>query len=285
MIRSTLRVLASAAESVLTTGLSMPAFAARELPRPRRQDTRRSATTGTPLRPEAAPDPRRGPCAAGSSVPSYIEDTYAWAYLSRHGLALLDHRLIVSLILWGNHHRLTRAVLDELRPGQQVLQPACVYGDFSLRLAAHIGPHGRLDVADAAPLQVENCRAKLAAFPHAAVCLRDASEPSARAYDAVCCYFLLHEMPEDYKRRVVDALLGAVRPGGKAVFVDFHRPHRAHPLKPVTSLIFDALEPFAKGLWGREIADYAHEPARYSWSKRTYFGALYQKVVAHRTAG
>jgi hypothetical protein len=52
-------------------------------------------------------------------------------------------------------------------------------------------------------------------------------------------------LPYSYKRWVIDALLKAVRPGGKVVFVDYHKPHRAHPLKGLTSLIFDLLEPFA----------------------------------------
>ena len=64
---------------------------------------------------------------------------------------------------------------------------------------------------------------------------------------------LLHEMPDFYKRRGVDALLKAVRTGGKVVFVDYHKPHRAHPLKGLMSLIFNLLEPFAKSLWENDI--------------------------------
>jgi hypothetical protein len=50
-----------------------------------------------------------------------------------------------------------------------VLQPACVYGDLSPDIAAYLGPQGRLDVSDVSPLQVENCRRKLRAFPNATV--------------------------------------------------------------------------------------------------------------------
>lgn len=220
--------------------------------------------------------------AAEPAVPDYLKQTYTWAYLHPSALLAFDRPLVVSAILWGNYGRLLRATLEELRPGQSVLQPACVYGDFSQRVAAFLGHEGRLDVTDAAPIQVENCREKLAAFPHATARLRDATEPCPDVYDAVCCFFLLHELPEDYKQRVVEALLGAVRPGGKAVFVDYHKPHPLHPLKAVMSVVFDTLEPFAKGLWQREIADYADDSAQFSWSKQTFFGGLYQKVVARR---
>ena len=99
---------------------------------------------------------------------------------------------------------------------------------------------------------------------------------------SVCCYFLMHELPDDYKRGVTAVLLNSVRPGGKVVFVDYHKPHWAHPLKIVTSLIFDTLEPYAKGLWREEIAAFAGNDARFAWQKETYFGGLYQKVVATR---
>ena len=220
--------------------------------------------------------------AVPAHVPGYLQETYGWAYLNPRNLKLLDRPLIVSAILWGNYRRLLRKALAELRPGQRVLQPACVYGDFSPVVAEFLGPQGRLDVTDVAPLQVENCRRKLGAFPQATARVRDAADLGGGSYDAVCCFFLLHELPESYKRKVVDALLDSVRPGGKVIFVDYHRPHWAHPLKPVMSLVFDLLEPFAKGLWAFEIPSYAAHPARFDWSKRTCAGGLYQVSVARR---
>jgi SAM-dependent methyltransferase len=178
-----------------------------------------------------------------------------------------------------------------------VLQPACVYGDLSPRIAAFLGPRGRLDVSDVVPIQIETCRRKLEAFPSATVTVRSAVDRVGAQYDAVCCFFLLHEVPDHYKRRVVDAMLGAVRPGGKAVFVDYHRPHWAHPLKGITSLVFDLLEPFAKGLWAKEIRDFssggasggasdgASDGTEFTWRQQSYFGGLFQKVVAERRAG
>lgn len=216
------------------------------------------------------------------AVPDYLQDTYSWAYLNPSALGLLDRPLVVSTILWGNYRRLQRVTFEELRPGQRVLQPACVYGDFSPNLAAFLGPRGRLDVTDVAPLQIENCRRKLSAFVNATASVRDAADHGGIEYDAVCCFFLLHEMPDHYKRRVVDALLRAVRPGGKVVFVDYNRPHWAHPLKAVMSLVFNRLEPFAKELWDKKISDYASTHEQFSWSVQTYFGGLYQKTVARR---
>jgi hypothetical protein len=75
-----------------------------------------------------------------------------------------------------------------------------------------------------------------------------------------------------------------VKPGGRVVFIDYHMPHPWHPLKWLLSFVLDTLEPFAKALWNHEIAEFASGSEGYSWRKKTYFGGLYQKVVAQRQA-
>lgn len=225
-----------------------------------------------------------GEASRASAIPDYLKRTYAWAYLWPRSIRLLDRGPVVSAILWGNYRRLVDLTLAEFRPGQRVLQPACVYGDLSPRLAGHLGQDGRLNVADIAPQQVANCRGKMAGFANASVTCRDAGAHAGDGYDAVCCFFLLHELPDDHKRRVAAALLDAVRPGGHVVFVDYHRPHAVHPLRPVMGLVFDLLEPYARALWSNPIRAYAPDDARFAWSTETYFGGLYQKTVARRSA-
>lgn len=96
-------------------------------------------------------------------------------------------------------------------------------------------------------------------------------------------FFLLHEVPDEMKLRVVNAMLGLVRQGGKAIFVDYHRPFRWHPLKPVMKLVFNRLEPFALAMWSREIEHMAGPAAAaFRWRKRTRFSGLYQTVIAER---
>jgi SAM-dependent methyltransferase len=135
------------------------------------------------------------------------------------------------------------------------LQSACVYGNFSAQLAQRVGPEGSLDVVDIVPIQVRNCRRKLTGHPHGRVRLADAADPGGGPYDAVCCFFLLHELPDYHKQVVIDALLDSVVPGGKVVFVDYHRPNLGHPLKGIMNFVFRTLEPYAPGLLEHEIAD------------------------------
>ncbi|KJS40230.1 MAG: methyltransferase [Rhodospirillaceae bacterium BRH_c57] len=232
---------------------------------------RDSALLAEPPRPAQTP-----------TIPAYLSETYTWAYLSKLGCAVFDRQPVVTAILWGNARRLIRSVTAELRPGWRVLQPACVYGTFSADVAATLGAAGHLDVSDIAPIQVSLTRRKLSDVPQASVELWDAAESGRGPYDAVTCFFLLHEVPEDYKGRIVDALLGSVRRGGKVVFVDYHRPSALHPLRPVMAGVFAALEPFATTLWAHEIRSYASESEGFAWRKETFFGGMYQKVVAER---
>ncbi len=215
-------------------------------------------------------------------IPDYLKDIYTWAYLTPTSISIFDRHWIVSLILLGNYVKLERAMLEELRPGAQVLQAACVYGRYSRVLADYLGQHGHLDVIDIAPIQAENCELKLLNYHNTSVRVADAALPDNEKYDAVSCFFLLHEVPDNKKIEITDNLLNKLGPGGKLVFVDYHRPHWLHPFKALISFVFTTLEPFARSLWEKEISDYATRAHEFSWEKKTYFGGMYQKVVVTR---
>ena len=212
-----------------------------------------------------------------SLIPDYLRDVYTWAYLTPLATKIFDRQLAVQTILWGNAQRLIDDLLAEVTPGDRVFQPAAVYGSLSQQVAERVGAFGELDVCDIAPIQVALTKRKLSAYPQARVSWGDAALP------VVNCFFLLHEVPDEVKAQVVPAMLRLARPGGRIVFVDYHRPAAWHPLKPLMTKIFDWLEPFAHTMWRREIADFAG-PLRgdYTWRKSTRFGGLYQTVVVEQ---
>jgi SAM-dependent methyltransferase len=216
------------------------------------------------------------------AIPDYLAQTYTWAYLHPRSLHLLDRELVVNAILWGNYARLVRAACAQFRPGEHVLQAASVYGSQPLRLADHLGPAGQLTVIDVSRLQVEHLRAKLATRANARVRLADATTPGDESYDGVCCFFLLHEMPDGYKRRAVNALLAQLKPGGRAVFVDYAAPSWFHPLRGLMWLVNRWLEPYAASLWRNPIASFADRAELFDWTERRLFLGLYQVVVARR---
>jgi SAM-dependent methyltransferase len=219
-----------------------------------------------------------------AEIPEYLQKYYWWAYLHPVALSVFDWYPVVSAILWGNYRRLMAAVLDEVKPGQRVMQLAAVYGPFSRHLVAALGETGTLDLLEVAPIQVERARLKLAGYPNVQVIRADAATvPTESDYDRVISFFLLHEVPEDCKARIVEGALARVKPGGRVIFIDYHEPARWHPLRPLMAIVFKFLEPFARVMWDREIVSYASEsPVKATWSKTTFFGGLYQKVVAER---
>jgi ubiquinone/menaquinone biosynthesis C-methylase UbiE len=219
---------------------------------------------------------------ANPTIPAYLREVYYWAYLNSTNARLLDHDAIVSLILLGNNARLRRSLISEIMTGQRVLQVAHVYGRLIPEIARQIGPAGHLEVIDLVPLQAALCRQKLRAFPQAQVRIANAANPGEGMYDVVSCFFLLHEIPDDLKRSVVDALLQRINRGGKVVFVDYHQPAKWHPLRGPMQLLFKRLEPFAESLWRHQVTDFATAPENYRWQKQTFFGGLYQKTIAHR---
>lgn len=218
-----------------------------------------------------------------AAIPSYLEETYWWAYVHPNAVRLFERQWLVNLILWGNFARLRDAALEALGTefAGRTLQVACVYGDFTTRLASRIEcGGGELDVVDVLPVQLENLRRKLS--PAAAVRLlhRDAAHLGLAdgTYDRVVLFFLLHEMPADVRRRTLSEALRVVRPGGRVVIVDYHRPASRHPLRGVMRWILRRFEPFALDLWAREISHWLPAGARVV-AKDTFFGGLYQRLV------
>jgi ubiquinone/menaquinone biosynthesis C-methylase UbiE len=219
------------------------------------------------------------------SIPDYLQDTYWWAYLHPKSFWFFEREWVVNLILWGNMKRLTRAVLDELnpRPHSSVLQVACVYGDFSNRLAAHLGrSESRLSVVDVAPIQISNIEKKLAAHENVSVHHQDSTCMSFPddSFDETVVFFLLHEQPAEARRKTIAEAVRVTRPGGRVIFVDYHGPKRSNPMRYVMKPILSLLEPFAMDLWREELPAFMPagiEPDQLDSS--FYFGGLYQKVV------
>jgi ubiquinone/menaquinone biosynthesis C-methylase UbiE len=217
-------------------------------------------------------------------LPAYLEETYWWAYLHPRAVQVFERQWLVNLILWGNYARLRDAALGELSAPAtgKVLQIACVYGDFTQRLAQRLGPEARLDVVDVAPVQLQNLRKKLQNTPQ--VCLHQQDSASLQfadaSYDRVVLFFLLHEQPESARRQTVREAMRVLKPGGKIVFVDYHRPSRLNPFRYIMIPVLKCLEPFAMGMWESDIADALPDTGRSRViAKRTYFGGLYQKVT------
>ena len=220
-------------------------------------------------------------------IPEYLQKTYWWAYLHPNAVRIFERQWLVNLILWGNFARLRDAALQEMGSviHGKVLQVACVYGDFTEHLLRRLAPEGQLDVVDVAPIQIKNLQTKLSRPSQVRMLLQDSTELHFEdaSHDAVVVFFLLHEQPAQARRKTIAEALRVTKPGGKLIFVDYHKPVASSPWRYLMVPILSTLEPFAMDMWRGEIADWL--PAGVPFTKvekQTYFGGLYQKVVITR---
>ncbi len=259
------------------------------LPQPRSLDNGAGLEPATASAADAAriDAGREDEVAASVPLPAYLQQTYWWAYLHPAAVRFFERQWLVNLILWGNFARLRDLALDEIGHSisGSVLQVACVYGNFTERLIQRLRPTGRLDVVDVAQVQLENLKAKLKNASRIGLYHQDSTDLRFvdASYDYVILFFLLHEQPEGVRAQTVAQALRVVKPGGKVVFVDYHRPGRLNPFRYVMTAILKTLEPFAMDLWRQEITEWLPDRGRaLNVEKETFFGGLYQKVVVTR---
>jgi ubiquinone/menaquinone biosynthesis C-methylase UbiE len=220
-------------------------------------------------------------------IPRYLEQDYWWAYVDPRAVQVFEREWLVNTILFGNYGRLRDAALDELGAtvGGRTLQVACVYGDLSARLLRRLTADARLDVVDILPIQLANLKKKLPVDARVAMVHGDSSAlaHADASFDQVLLFFLLHEQPESVRRGTLAEALRVVRPGGKVVIVDYHRPVPLHPMRPLMRLVFGKLEPYAMDLWRQPIDAFMPPGVTPATRRhRTWFGGLYQMLVLTR---
>jgi ubiquinone/menaquinone biosynthesis C-methylase UbiE len=218
------------------------------------------------------------------AIPRYLEETYWWAYVHPKAVTIFEKQWIVNLILLGNFARLRDAALNEL--GQEIhgriLQIACVYGDFSVKLAERLTGEGSLDIVDVLPVQLENARRKIPKTASVQILQRDSARlnfPDS-CYDKTILFFLLHEMPPATREKTLREAYRVLKPGGKLVITEYHQPASLNPLRYLYPLMFSLLEPFALDTWNKNFSEWFQKefnPAKIR--KEIFFGGLYQKIV------
>jgi ubiquinone/menaquinone biosynthesis C-methylase UbiE len=160
-----------------------------------------------------------------------------------------------------------------------------VYGDFTDGLAHRLEHDASLDVVDVLPIQLANLERKLAAPEKVSLYLRNAAALgfADACYDRAIAFFLLHEQPVEVRRHTLAELVRVVKPGGRIVIVDYHRPRAWNPLRYFMPAVLSRLEPYALDLWREPIANWLPPmPPGARMSAQHYFGGLYQLLVIQK---
>ena len=136
------------------------------------------------------------------------------------------------------------------------------------------------------PVQLANLAKKLPSDAKVGLLLGDSSSLGVEsgAYDQALLFFLLHEQPEAVRRKTLDEALRVIKPGGRLVIVDYHRPAGSNPLFWPMKVVLSTLEPFALDLWEQELAEWLPESAiHFKTEKLLSFGGLYQLVTVAKS--
>lgn len=218
------------------------------------------------------------------SVPAYLQKIYWWAYVHPNAVKVFEREWLVNLILFGNYSALRDVALEEFGEQAQgsTLQVACAYGDLTPCLYQRIAPDGKLHVIDVLPIQLENLKRKLPADTRVSLFQRDSAALgfADASYEQALVFFLLHEQPENVRRRTLAEACRVVKPGGKVVIVDYHGPDNWNPVRHPLRALLRRLEPYADDLWNNPLESYLPQDVHFAdIRKETYFGGLYQKVV------
>lgn len=223
-------------------------------------------------------------------TPDYLKKLYWWAYEHPLAVRFWDRGFLINFILLGNYDRLGDAVLEEFPSplDGSTLQITCAYGQLTPRLQRQLAQEGRLDIIDILQVQLDNTRRKLQQ-PDKRIslvqCNATALKCSDDSYDRALMFFLPHELTQDDRRKALAEAFRVIKPGGKLVLVEFHKPKWWHPLRWYQRLVFALFEPFAIDMWKQELTDYFPADLQYAIErKKTYFGDLYQKVVVTKLA-
>ncbi len=217
-----------------------------------------------------------------------------WLYSNRFLIWLTDRQVVISAILLFNYNRLVRDVVGRLNPeldGKDVLQISCAFGDLTEKVVRKCVTEGarKIVILDLIASEITHTRSKLEDLSLGERCIfvrEDAVNLSHtdESFDYVVIFFLFHELPLSKKVTVLKEAARVLKPGGKIVFGEFHRP-RPLLLRLSGRLFFSVFEKYAEEMWGAfnpETVLDGETPFGWVMSVKTYFFGNYQVFSAEK---
>ncbi len=217
-----------------------------------------------------------------------------WIYKSPFFIRLTDRMFVVSSILLFQYSKLVSCVVKRLNPSlkdKRVLQISCAFGNVSEKIAESCARQDAREfvLTDIMQSEVDNAERKLKRFGKLCTFLKqDATnlQFEDQSFDYVVVFFLPHELPFDKKVKLVEEAHRVLKPGGKVVFGEFHKP-RLKILEVLGRMYFYIFEPYATEMWDNfDLAEALGEKADRSYriEKDTFLFDNFQVLTAQRLA-
>ncbi len=179
-----------------------------------------------------------------------------WIYKSPFFIRLADRMFVVSSILLFQYSKLVSRVVERLNPsleGKRILQISCAFGNVSEKIAESCAKQEAEEfvLTDIMQSEVDNAERKLKRFGKLCTFLKQDStnlEFEDQSFDYVVVFFLPHELPLEKKGKLVEEANRVLKPGGKVIFGEFHKP-RLKILEILGRIYFYIFEPYATEMW------------------------------------
>jgi ubiquinone/menaquinone biosynthesis C-methylase UbiE len=215
-----------------------------------------------------------------------------WIYKSPFFIRVADRMFVVSSILLLQYNKLVSTVVKRLNPslkGKRILQISCAFGNVSEKIAESCAKQNAAEfvLTDIMQSEVDNAERKLKKFGKLCTFLRqDATnlEFEDKSFDYVVVFFLPHELPFDKKVKLIEESNRVLKPGGKVIFGEFHKP-RLKILEVLGRLYFKVFEPYATEMWDDfDLAEALEEKTDnpYKIEKDTFLFDNFQVLTAER---
>jgi ubiquinone/menaquinone biosynthesis C-methylase UbiE len=191
------------------------------------------------------------------------------ANVQTHGQLIRGARfydLFVTVLTLGRDSALRERTLDlaHLRPGEAVLEVGCGTGSLTNRARARVGPNGSVHGIDPSAEMINVARGKAEraglAIDYRVAGIEALPLPDD-SIDAVLSSLMMHHLPTDLKRIGLAEIRRVLKPGGRAVIVDFERRPRGHLARLTLSALIhhraqegvDDLAPLLTGMGFQEF--------------------------------
>jgi len=215
-----------------------------------------------------------------------------WIYKSPFFIKLTDRMFVVSSILLFQYSKLVDCVVKRLNPslkGKRILQISCAFGNVSEKIAASCARQGAAEfvLTDIMQSELDNAERKLKRFGDLCSYSRqDATnlQFEDQSFDYVVAFFLPHELPLEKKIKHIEEAKRVLKPGGKVVFGEFHKP-RLKILEILGRIYFKIFEPYATEMWDSfDLAEVIEDNTddTYRIEKDTFLFDNFQVLAAKR---
>ena len=218
-----------------------------------------------------------------------MEFLYNKVYGSASACAKNDSLWRCKMNTFGQYQKLIDAVTTELKKGDNVCQFGLTFGNLIDDVALAIGSNGIYDILDINPLEIKRVSDKYDnLYKQITLVHEDVALLQPKAIrDKVICFMLLSMTPDSYKKKIIDNALSMLKPGGKAIFIDWSKAKNYNPLGWIVKIYHRLYNPLAEEIHKSSIKKLSSFAGNneFIWRQTTYLGGLFQKVVVTRHKG